>query len=146
MRMSSPSWTQILLMMRIICRVSMSWRRSSPHCREEDSDQDPSPPAPTSPRRATLPQTTATGDDPVPPPHTSGHLLSSHQVKQTEVGQYPHLFMWGSSSSLNPTAPCELNSSSYSSCRPSDHQRFFKLEHLYLGFAMYTQQMYIISY
>lgn len=39
MRMSRPSWTQILLMMRIICRVSMSWRRSSPHWRKEDRDQ-----------------------------------------------------------------------------------------------------------
>lgn len=32
MRMSSPSCTQILFMMRIICSVSMSCRRSSPHC------------------------------------------------------------------------------------------------------------------
>ena len=32
MRMSSPSCTQILFMIRIICSVSMSCRRSSPHC------------------------------------------------------------------------------------------------------------------
>lgn len=28
--MSRPSWIQILFMMRIICRVNISWRRSSP--------------------------------------------------------------------------------------------------------------------
>lgn len=33
MRMSSPSCTHILFMIRIICSVSMSCRRSSPHCK-----------------------------------------------------------------------------------------------------------------
>lgn len=35
MRMSSPSCTQILFMIRIICSVSMSCRRSSPHCQPQ---------------------------------------------------------------------------------------------------------------
>ena len=72
MRMSRPSWTQILLMMRIICRVSMSWRRSSPHWMKEDSDQDhlahlpQLTPGPSSPRRATAAQTTEARHCPVP--------------------------------------------------------------------------------
>lgn len=37
MRMSKPSCTQILFIMRIICKVSMSCRRSSPHYGEQKS-------------------------------------------------------------------------------------------------------------
>lgn len=42
MRMSSPSCTQILFMMRIICSVSMSCRRSSPHCEPPGGGSDQS--------------------------------------------------------------------------------------------------------
>lgn len=41
MRMSSPSCTQILFMMRIICSVSMSCRRSSPHCEPVEEPSEP---------------------------------------------------------------------------------------------------------
>lgn len=82
MRMSRPSWTQILLMMRIICRVSMSWRRSSPHWRREDGDQKHLAHLPSS-HRPQLPL----GGQPWPalpgsPPQPWTCSPSSHQVRR----------------------------------------------------------------
>lgn len=135
--MSSPSWTQILLMMRIICRVSMSWRRSSPHWMKEDSDRNHLPHFPQLPD---LPggqpwPRLVTRDYSVLPPHTQ---TCSHQVKHQRWARNHILPVWCSSSSPNPTSPFALKSGSSSSCSLPDHQSLIKL-----GFGTYTQQTYV---